>query len=60
MGFSGEWKELDEFAQVITSIPASEIENERLFGVKRNIIGKLCTRIEPDLLAARARLACRK
>ena len=57
---SGEWRELAAFAQIITSIPATEVENERLFGVKINMIGKLCTRIEPDLLTARARLAWKK
>ena len=49
---SGEWRELAAFAQIITSIPATEVENEPLFGVKINMIEKLCTRIEPDLLAA--------
>ena len=57
MSFSVEWKELAEFALIITSIPASEVENERVFNIKRNIIGKHCTRINLDLLTARARLA---
>ena len=57
MGFSKEWSELAEFARVITSIPVSEVENERMFSIKRNIVGKYQTKISPDLLNARARLA---
>ena len=57
MGFSKEWSELAEFARVITSIPVSEVENERMFSLKRNIVGKYQTKISPELLNARARLA---
>lgn len=57
MRFSQEWSELAEIAQVIVTIPASEVENERMFSIKRNIIGKYHTRISPELLNARARLA---
>ena len=56
MSFSSKWKELGEFALLITTIPASEVENERLFSIKRNIVGKSSTRISPKLLTARARL----
>ena len=57
MTFSRNWFELSEVAKNITTIPASEIENERLFSIKRIIIGNSTTRISPTLLTARARLA---
>ena len=57
MTFSRNWFELSEVAKNITTIPASEIENERLFSIKRRIIGNSTTRISPTLLTARARLA---
>ena len=60
MSFSKKWKGLGEFAAIIISIPASEVENERLFSIKRNIVGRSATRISPKLLTARARLASKQ
>ena len=51
------WRPLSEIAEIITAIPASEIENERIFGLKRRIIGQHGVRSSPELLTARVRIA---
>ena len=56
IGFSSKWIELAELARVITSIPSSEVENERVFSAQRNIIGKLAVRTNHELLTARTRI----
>ena len=60
VGFSSKWSELAELAKIITSIPSSEVENERVFSVKRHIIGKSSVRTSPELLTARTRIAMQK
>lgn len=57
MRFSGQWKQLAQIASVLTRLPCTEVENERMFGIKRRIIGKCAVRTSPRLLTARARLA---
>jgi hypothetical protein len=50
---------LAQFARVICSIPMSEAENERIFSIRKFIVGKPGGRSKNELMAARTRLEMR-
>lgn len=53
------WPIFSKMASIISNIPASEIENERIYSVKRNIIGKHAVRLKPVTITARTRVIMR-
>lgn len=56
MATSTGWPSLANVASIITNIPAAEVENERIFGVKRRIVGKHSVRSKPITITARTRV----
>jgi hypothetical protein len=55
IGTSSRWTQLKEFAEVVMSLPASETENERVFSVRKYVIGDRGAKSKNDLVTARVR-----
>lgn len=53
------WPKFAKLASIISNIPASEVENERIFSIKRNIVGKHSVRSKPVTITARTRVIMR-
>lgn len=53
------WPIFSKMASIISNIPASEIENERIYSIKRNIIGKHAVRLKPVTITSRTRVIMR-
>jgi hypothetical protein len=51
-----DWEVLREFAPILLSIPASEVENERTFSIRKYVVGDRGARSKNDLVTARIRL----
>jgi hypothetical protein len=60
MASSRQWEVLGDFASKMLSIPITEAEDERIFSMKRHIIGKQARRSKTDLLTARVRTRVRR
>jgi hypothetical protein len=56
LGTSKRWDVLREFAQLVLSLPAAETENERLFSVRKYVVGDRGGRTKNDLVTARVRM----
>lgn len=53
------WPIFAKIAAILVNIPAAEVENERIFSVKRNIVGKHSIRSKPVTITARTRVIMR-
>jgi hypothetical protein len=51
-----DWEVLREFAPILLSLPASEVENERTFSIRKYVVGDRGARSKNDLVTARIRL----
>jgi hypothetical protein len=56
LGTAKRWDVLREFAQLVLSLPAAETENERLFSVRRYVVGDRGGRTKSDLVTPRVRI----
>jgi hypothetical protein len=55
IGTSSMWNSLREYAEVVISLPASEAENERIFSIRKHIVGDRRGRSKNDPVTARVR-----
>jgi hypothetical protein len=55
LGTSSHWSALKDYADLIMSLPAAETENERVFSIRKYIIGDRSGRSKNDLVVARVR-----
>jgi hypothetical protein len=55
LGTSTLWAALKDYADLIISLPAAETENERVFSVRKHVIGDRNGRSKNDLVTARVR-----
>jgi hypothetical protein len=48
-------KALKDFADLVLSLPAAEAENERIFSIRKYVVGERGGRSKSDLVTARVR-----
>jgi hypothetical protein len=56
LGMASQWDVLKEFAEIVFSLPISEAENERMFSIRKHVVGDRGGRSKNDLVTARVRL----